>query len=70
MHRENEVWDGINTKMKFVIINILQIGKRQILSDGQEFTLGDEKRLQPVAGRASRRAKKKQCVVLNEICFN
>jgi putative transposase len=44
--------------------NILQIGKRQILSDGQEFTLGDEKRLQPVEGSASRRAKKKQCVVL------
>lgn len=44
--------------------NILQIGKRQILSDGQEFTLGDERSSQPVEGSASRRAKKKQCVVL------
>ena len=44
--------------------NILQIGKKQILSDGQEFTLGDERSSQPVEGSASRRAKKKQWVVL------
>lgn len=53
-------------------INIRRFGIRDLaipLDEG-EFTLGDERSLQSVSGSASRRTKKNQCVVLNEICFN
>lgn len=45
-------------------LNIRNIGVRELPLDEREFTLGDERRLQPVEGSASRRAKKNQCIVL------
>jgi len=51
-------------------INIKNMAMKGIPWDARKFTLGDDKRLQSDNDSACRRAKKKQCLVLNEISFN